>query len=59
MKSPKDHQKNKCNTCKFCIDKECAHSSNIGVKVKYRTETPFFIKPIEELKKNCKNYEKV
>ena len=50
-------KKTKCATCKFYTG-ECTHKSNIGIKVKYRQETAFFVKPTKELEAGCKNYEK-
>ena len=61
MKSKKSKKSNKttkvnCATCKFYND-NCAHKSNVGLKVKYRQETEFFVKPAKELEAECKNYE--
>lgn len=50
----------KCSDCKHLIKKECTHTSNKGLKIQYRYETPFFVKTPEELntKGDCTNYEK-
>lgn len=44
-----------CETCKF-YNGNCTHKSNIGIRVKYRQETEFFVKPAKELEAECKNY---
>ena len=58
MKSKKTNKSNKsnCATCKF-FNGDCTHKSNVGVRVKYRQETEFFVKPAKELEAGCKNYE--
>lgn len=58
MKSKKQNKTN-CETCKF-YNGNCTHKSNIGIKVKYRQETEFFVKKPEELNPEgkCKNYAK-
>ena len=59
MKSKKQNKINKtnCETCKFYTG-ECTYKSNIGIRVKYRQETEFFVKPAKELEAECKNYAK-
>lgn len=54
MKSKKQNKTN-CETCKF-YNGNCTHKSNIGIRVKYRQETEFFVKPAKELEAECKNY---
>lgn len=58
MKSKK-LTKTECTACKYYTG-ECTHESNIGIKVKYRQETEFFVKTLQELNPEgeCKNYEK-
>lgn len=55
MKSKKQN-KTDCVTCKF-FNGNCIHKSNVGIKVKYRQESEFYIKKAEELEGDCKNYE--
>lgn len=55
MKSKKQ-DKNQCANCLY-FNGNCTHKSNVGIKVKYRQETEFFIKPAKELEAECKNYE--
>lgn len=57
MKSKKSN-KTECAACKYFTG-ECTHKSNIGIRVKYRQETAFFVKTPEELNAEgeCKNYE--
>ena len=47
-----------CINCTYYNDKKCAHSSNLGVEIKYRVEHPLFLKTPEELNtdNNCSNY---
>lgn len=56
MKSKKQN-KVECTNCKF-YNGNCTHKSNIGIRVKYRQETEFFVKPAKELEAECKNYER-
>ena len=56
MKSKKQNKTN-CKTCKF-YNGNCTHKNNIGIRVKYRQETEFFIKSAKELEPECKNYAK-
>lgn len=58
MKSKKLN-KTECAACKYFTG-ECTHKSNIGIKVKYRQETEFFVHKAEELNKegDCKHYAK-
>lgn len=48
----------KCENCRF-FNGNCTHKSNVGIKVKYRQETEFYIKKAEELQPDCKNYAKI
>lgn len=59
MKSKKSNKTTKvnCATCKF-YNGNCAHKSNVGIRVKYRQESTFYIKKAEDLKADCKNYER-
>lgn len=54
----KKQNKTNCETCKF-YNGNCTHKSNIGIRVKYRHESEFYIKKAEELEADCKNYAKV
>lgn len=56
MKSKKTNKSN-CATCKFYTG-NCTHKSNVGIRVKYRQESTFYIKKAEELEPDCKNYAK-
>lgn len=56
MKSKKQNKAD-CVTCKF-FNGNCTHKSNIGIRVKYRQESEFYIKKAEELEADCKNYER-
>lgn len=56
MKLEKQNKAN-CATCKF-FNGNCTHKSNVGIKVKYRQESAFYIKKAEDLKADCKNYAK-
>lgn len=56
MKSKKQN-KAECVTCKF-FNGNCTHKSNVGIRVKYRQESAFYIKKAEELEPDCKNYAK-
>lgn len=57
IKTVQDDKK-KCADCKFCINKQCTHKSNIGIILKYHREKEFYIKSLKDLnqKENCKNY---
>lgn len=59
MKSKKLNKPD-CTACKYFNGIDCTHESNIGIKVKYRQETEFFVKKPEELNAEgeCKNYAK-
>lgn len=46
----------KCETCQYYIEKECTHQSNIGVRIRNRRQTDFFVDKAKDLEKNCKNY---
>lgn len=56
MKSKKQN-KVYCATCKF-YNGNCTHKSNVGIRVKYRQETEFFVKSAKELEAECNNYER-
>lgn len=49
---------NKCTDCAY-FNGNCTHKSNIGIKVKYRKESTFYIKTPEELNADgkCDSYE--
>lgn len=49
----KKQNKADCKTCKL-FNGNCTHKSNVGIKVKYRQETEFFVKPAKVL--NTENY---
>lgn len=44
-----------CDGCKHINNGNCTHKNNIGIEIKYRKESEFYITPLKELKK-CKNY---
>lgn len=56
----KKTNKLECATCKHYNGTDCIHKSNIGIKVKYRQETEFFVNKAEILNPegNCENYAK-
>lgn len=47
-----------CIKCKYFDGQNCHQNGNVGILIKSRTEHKFYLKPIEELKKNCKSYER-
>lgn len=53
----KKQNKNQCTNCLY-FNGNCTHKTNVGIKVKYRLENEFYIKPTEELNPEgkCKNY---
>lgn len=50
-----------CTNCKKYDGKNCHKNGNIGILVKYRNESTFYLKSAEEInaKKDCKFYEKI
>ena len=54
-------KKCKCADCKYYNDIDCTHTSNIGLKVRYRTEYTYYIKKPEILNNDgkCKKYEQI
>lgn len=51
----------KCIDCKYYNGAECTHTTNLGLRVKYRQEYTYFIKTPEILNSDgkCKNYEQI
>lgn len=56
----KKDKKAVCIKCKNYDGKNCHKNGNIGILVKYRQESKFYIKKAEELNANgeCKEYAK-
>lgn len=59
MKSKKSNKL--CVNCTRYNGANCTHKSNLGIKVKYRQESSFYLKTSEELNADgkCENYAKV
>jgi hypothetical protein len=51
--------KKQCADCAFFDNGECVHIENIGIEIRYRKETSFFINKPEEINKDgdCENWQ--
>lgn len=56
MANKKKTEEKKCTTCKFYDGINCIHASNIGIRIKYRKESNFYVESAEKLEKDCKNF---
>lgn len=51
---------NKCNECRYFDDKNCVHKKNIGIKIKYKQQSEFYILTPDKINKDgkCELYAK-